>query len=87
MCISLSVYVFLVELVVRNLPEVYVGKLLPFLAERLESSPHLQFYLHWCRTALTAHGQRLKANAPSLLAPLRDLQRSVIQKQSELGKL
>lgn len=76
-----------VKLVVQNLPEVYVEKLLPFLAEKLDGSPHLQFYLQWCTAALTTHGTVLKNRASSLMASLRDLQKSIVLKQIDLGKL
>lgn len=76
-----------VKLVVQHLPEVYAAKLLPFLAEQLDSSPHLQFYLQWCTAVLSSHGSHLKKSASSLMAALRDLQKSVVQKQVDLGKL
>lgn len=72
---------------VQNLPKVYVEKLLPFLAEQLDGSPHVQFYLLWCRAVLTTHGTQLKSIASSLMASLRDLQKSVVQKQMDLGKM
>ena len=78
---------FIVPLVVQNLPKVYVEKMLPFLAEMLDTSPHLQFYLQWCRAVLTTHGGELKNNASLLITSLRDLQKSIVQKQLELGKM
>lgn len=72
---------------VQNLPKVYVEKMLPFLAEKLDNSPHLQFYLQWCRAVLTTHGAELKSNASLLMSGLRDLQKSIVQKQVELGKM
>jgi len=76
-----------VQLIVQNLPEVYVEKLLPFLAERLDSSPHLQFYLHWCTQLLTTHGGRLKERSSSNMAVVHDLQKSILQKLLDLGKM
>ena len=64
-----------------------MDKLLPFLAERLDSSPHLQFYLHWCTQLLTVHGGRLKERSSSIMAVVRDLQKSILQKQSDMGKM
>ncbi len=72
---------------VQNLPDVYIEKLLPALAERLDNSPHLQFYLSWCTAVLTTHGNHIKASASSNMAALRDLQKSVVQKQVDLGRV
>ena len=76
-----------VSLVVQELPNVYVEKLLPFLAEQLDKSPHLQFYLRWSTLLLSLHGAALKERASSLMASLQYLQKSVLQKQSDLGKM
>lgn len=80
-------YMYTVALVVQELPDVYVEKMLPFLAERLDNSAHLQFYLRWCTLLLTYHGTKLKQKASSLMASLRDLQKSILQKQADLGKM
>lgn len=76
-----------VPLVVQELPEIYVKKLLPFLADQLENSAHLQFYLRWCTLLLTFHGTVMKQRASSLMAPLQHLQKSILQKQADLGKM
>lgn len=76
-----------VALVIQELPDVYIQKMLPFLAERLDNSAHLQFYLRWCTLLLTLRGTGLKQKASSLMAPLQDLQKSILQKQVDLGKM
>ena len=76
-----------VQLILQNLPEVYLEKLLTFLAECLDNSPHLQFYLHWCTQLLTTHGDKLKENFPSIMTAVRDLQKSILQKQADIGKM
>jgi periodic tryptophan protein 2 len=50
-----------VEVVSTSLPEVYVEKVLEFLASSFEASRHLEFYLIWTQKLLMTHGQRLKA--------------------------
>lgn len=50
----------LVTVVCSSLPDVYVDKLLNFVASTLEKSNHLQFYLSWAQCLLTLHGQKLK---------------------------
>ncbi|MBN3304997.1 PWP2 protein, partial [Amia calva] len=50
-----------IDVVCSSLPDMYVEKLLQFLATTLESSRHLQFYMTWAERLLTLHGQKLKA--------------------------
>ena len=76
-----------VQLILQNLPEVYLEKLLTFLADCLDNSPHLQFYLHWCTQLLTTHGDKLKENFSSIMTAVRDLQKSILQKQADIGKM
>lgn len=76
-----------VQLIVQNLPEVYLEKLLTFLAECLDNSPHLQFYLHWCTQLLITHGDNLKENFSSIMTAVRDLQKSILQKQADIGRV
>ncbi len=76
-----------VPLIVRGLPDVYIEKLLVFLAQRLTTSPHLQFYLAWCVELLTAHTAQLKEDSSAIMAPLRDLLKSIVQKKNDLGKM
>ena len=76
-----------VQLIVQNLPEVYLEKLLTFLADCLDNSPHLQFYLHWCTQLLTIHGDNLKENFSSIMTAVRDLQKSILQKQADIGRM
>lgn len=50
----------LVAVVCSSLPDVYVEKLLGFVASSLERSAHLQFYLGWAQQLLLQHGHKLK---------------------------
>lgn len=50
-----------VEVVSASLPELYVVKVLEFLAASFEESRHLEFYLIWTQKLLMSHGQRLKS--------------------------
>ena len=49
-----------VPVVCSSLPEIYVEKLLGFVAASLEKSGHLQFYMTWAQSLLMLHGQKLK---------------------------
>lgn len=50
-----------VSVVCASLPDVYVEKLLGFVAACLETSGHLQFYMTWAQNLLMLHGQTLKS--------------------------
>jgi len=76
-----------VQLLVQSLPDVYVEKLLVFLAQRLDNSPHLQFYLSWSVSLLTTHTTGLRERSSTLMAAIRDLQKSIAQKKTDLGKM
>ncbi|NWZ08905.1 PWP2 protein, partial [Agelaius phoeniceus] len=49
-----------VDVVCSSLPDLYVEKLLEFLASAFETSCHLEFYLIWVHKLLMLHGQKLK---------------------------
>lgn len=58
-----------VQVVCSTLPEIYVEKLLGFVAACLEKSSHLQFYMTWAQSLLMLHGQKLKnRSAPCTIA-------------------
>ena len=75
------------EYVSGALPDVYVDKLLTFVAGQLESSRHLQFYLTWTQRLLYRHGAGLKQRAPHVLATLRSLQKAMTRKYEDLAKM
>ncbi|NXQ46530.1 PWP2 protein, partial [Catharus fuscescens] len=49
-----------IDVVCSSLPDLYVEKLLEFLASAFETSCHLEFYLIWANKLLMLHGQKLK---------------------------
>ncbi|XP_017744254.1 PREDICTED: periodic tryptophan protein 2 homolog isoform X2 [Rhinopithecus bieti] len=51
-----------IEVVTSSLPELYVEKVLEFLASSFEVSRHLEFYLLWTHKLLMLHGQKLKSS-------------------------
>uniref|UniRef100_A0AAQ5XLV3 Small-subunit processome Utp12 domain-containing protein n=1 Tax=Amphiprion ocellaris TaxID=80972 RepID=A0AAQ5XLV3_AMPOC len=70
-----------------SLPDVYVEKLLGFVASCLEKSGHLQFYLTWTQNLLMLHGQKLKNRSGSILPTLQALQKSIQRHFDNLSKL
>ncbi|KAM9695576.1 periodic tryptophan protein 2 homolog isoform 1-T1 [Trichechus inunguis] len=76
-----------VEVVSSSLPELYVEKVLEFLATSFEVSRHLEFYLLWTRQLLMQHGQKLKSRAGTLLPAVQFLQKSIQRHLNDLSKL
>ncbi|KAG8513714.1 Periodic tryptophan protein 2, partial [Galemys pyrenaicus] len=76
-----------VEVVSSSLPELYVEKVLEFLASTLEVSRHLEFYLIWTQKLLLSHGQKLKSRAGSLLPTMHFLQKSIQRHLDDVSKL
>ncbi|XP_076839632.1 PWP2 small subunit processome component [Brachyhypopomus gauderio] len=75
------------ELVSSSLPDVYVEKLLDFVASSLEKSRHLQFYLTWAQSLLTLHGQKLKNRSSAILPTIQQLLKSIQRHHDDLSKL
>ncbi|KAM3935581.1 periodic tryptophan protein 2 homolog [Leptodactylus fuscus] len=76
-----------IKVVCSSLPELYVERLLVFLAAQIEGSRHLQFYLIWAHELLMQYGQKLKARSVSLMPAIHSLQKSIQGHFSYLAKL
>ncbi|OAL38065.1 hypothetical protein AYO20_02517 [Fonsecaea nubica] len=66
-----------VPLLVRELPKVYLGKLLMLIAQQMESHPHLEFALRWLGEILSVHGRYIKERHGEFAAELRSILRGV----------
>ena len=76
-----------IRLVARDVPTVYLPRLLRFVAQEVEGTAHLEFNLLWTEALLSEHGMWCKENAGVLAAELRAVQRAVGRVGSELGRL
>lgn len=76
-----------IALVVRDLPSVYLGRLLRFVALQADESPHLEFNLVWIESLLSKHGRWMKDNKSGLEAELRSIEKAVRRIQAELARL
>lgn len=66
-----------IPLVVRELPWVYLSRLLMLLAQQMENSPHLEFALLWVGEVLSVHGRHIKERQGDFAAELRAVLRGV----------
>lgn len=80
-------YFSAVEVIVENLPDIYVDKLLVFLATQIENTTHIEFYLLWVNRILMIHGLKLKQRSQRIISCVRTLQKNVNRKYEDIGKM
>lgn len=76
-----------ISFVVKELPTVYLARLLRFIAQATDESPHLEFNLLWLEATLSQHGRYLKDNTGGFAAELRSVQKAVTRIQVDLARL
>ncbi|KAF3179637.1 hypothetical protein EYR41_011360 [Orbilia oligospora] len=76
-----------IKLVVKELPVVYLSRLLGFIAKISEESPHLEFHLLWFEAVLGLHGRVLRAQQGKYNSELRMVQKCVVAIRTELARL
>ena len=76
-----------VELTVKNLPKVYLARLLNLVAQANDESPHFEFNLLWIESILMTHGQYLKDHASYFSSELRTMQKAIAKVQADLSRL
>ncbi|ORY78966.1 periodic tryptophan protein-like protein 2 [Protomyces lactucae-debilis] len=72
-----------IELVARDLPVVYLTRMLKFLGSA-DESPHLEFRLRWIEALLTSHGRVVRQQSSSFAAELRSLAKTVVRIEKDL---
>ncbi|KAK2748503.1 hypothetical protein FQN57_000636 [Myotisia sp. PD_48] len=73
--------------IVRLLPTVYMPRILRFVANAADESPHLEFNLLWIQALLSIRGRYIKDNAGLFAAELRALQRAIDGIRNDLKRL
>lgn len=76
-----------IRLVARQIPNVYVESFLRFVAEHMESSPHIEFDLLWVGAMLTSHGRLLRERKGEMGSVMRGLQKGLMGFESGVAKL
>ncbi|XP_077256053.1 periodic tryptophan protein 2 homolog [Temnothorax americanus] len=74
-----------IELTTTSMPDVYIEKLLKFIAAELESTRHIHFYLLWVETILTKYGSRI--NTSLQMPVLLMLHKNMQKKYDDLSKI
>jgi periodic tryptophan protein 2 len=76
-----------IGLVVRDLPEVYLERLLRHVAKEADTSPHLELNLLWLESLLRLHGRVLKERQGEYAEVMRLVQRAFGKIQGEIMKV
>ena len=73
-----------IQILARALPNTYLQRLMHFLAGELMTSPHLEHYMTWIISILTAHGKYIQSQTNSFLRTLRELHKAIIHQRKVL---
>nr|OQO31585.1 Periodic tryptophan protein 2 [Rachicladosporium sp. CCFEE 5018] len=76
-----------IDLVVRDVPVVYLERLLRFVAVEADTSPHFQLNLIWIEALLRLHGRVLKERQGEFAEVVRLVQRAVGRLQGEIMRM
>ncbi|KAH9833312.1 quinon protein alcohol dehydrogenase-like superfamily, partial [Rhodofomes roseus] len=76
-----------IRLVVRGVPQVYVGALVRCVAEALEGSPRVEFVMVWVKAVLSTHGRYLRDRAGENASVLRALQKALGEFENLIVKM
>ncbi|KAL8667798.1 MAG: hypothetical protein Q9202_000262 [Teloschistes flavicans] len=72
---------------VKDLPTVYLARLIRFVAHVTDASPHLENNLRWIEAILSIHGPYLKDNLQSVSQELRTMQKAISTIQADLARV
>lgn len=76
-----------IGLVVRELPQLYLARMLRHVAKESESSPHMELNLLWLESLLKIHGRVLKERQGEYAEVVRLVQRAVQRLNGEILRL
>ncbi|RHZ62420.1 hypothetical protein Glove_340g34 [Diversispora epigaea] len=76
-----------IELIIKDLPEKYIDRLLKFISEHMEESPHIEFHLLWISKMLSTRGKYLKLHSNEFSSTFRLLQKAIGKMQEDIVKL
>ena len=76
-----------IALVARDLPEVYLERLLRHVAKETDTSPHLELNLLWLEALLRKHGRVLKERQGEYAEVVRLVQRAIGRIQGEIMRV
>ena len=69
--------------VVRTIGPEHLERLMQFLSKIMATSPHIEFFLHWCLQLLQVHGVHLEKHRGTCMRAFRALHKAIESRQSE----
>lgn len=75
-----------IELMARDLPVVYLLRILRFITTHAESSPHVEYNLLWIKALITHHGRYIMENRHQYLSVLRAALKFVNKFNSDVNR-
>jgi periodic tryptophan protein 2 len=76
-----------IKLITRQLPDVYLARLMRFIAKRAEEGPHLEFCLRWIEAVFVNKGRVLRERKGEFTAEVRGLMRVLGSIEREVRRL
>lgn len=76
-----------IALVARDLPAVYLAKLMRFIGTVDDESPHIEFHLLWIQALMTAHGSYIRSRTHEFSSELRGIQKSIARIEKDLVEI
>eukprot|EP00898_Chlorokybus_atmophyticus_P000595 jgi/Chlat1/1536/Chrsp122S01805 len=74
-----------IPVLARTIPTSYLNRLVPALAELLDTSSHVEYVLTWCAELCTSRGRALQEAKGSYLPAFRSLQKGLKRMHDELA--
>lgn len=76
-----------IDLISRQLPEVYLERMMRFISSITEDSHHIEFNLLWIKSLLAYHGRYIVAHRRDFSMWLRGIQKFVTRLGKDIGSL
>jgi periodic tryptophan protein 2 len=76
-----------IRLLVRELPQAYLERLLRFVAKQTGDGPHVELGLRWIEALMIEHGKYLKENSGECAAALREAQKALKDAEGQVARM
>ena len=76
-----------ITLLTKELPILFLEKILNFIGEEFEETRHLDFYAKWSKAILLTHGTYIKDNSVQFMPTLNLMVKNISSKSEDLGKV
>lgn len=74
-------------IIARELPEVYLNRMLKFITSLTDDSSHIEFHLLWIKQLVTSHGRYIISNRNEFSSTMRAIQKFVAEMNKDLNSL